>query len=324
MSSSRLLLLLMLLLMPFLVNAQDQTNGVYRFLNQPSSSRIAALSAPVVSLPDANITDTDTNPAYLDSTHHRQLSFSYTNLFSDVSSISAGGAWNTSNIGTFWGSLKLQEYGSIDKRGVNGEDNGSFSVYDFALQTGFSKSFGKLSTGITINFIHSSIDTYQSSGFTLDGGFIYHFNDRQAVGAAISNVGSQFSAYQNETEPVLPVVHIGYSHKLQYLPLRLSVTLQDITHWEQRTVYDSSAPDFTTNAMRHVALSGEFLFSEHFHVRLGYNSYRNEMIKTDTKIDFSGTSFGVGVNTKYATIDVSRSSNSQLGPVLMLSLTTQL
>ena len=324
MSPHRFLLVLIFWMIPFIAYGQEQTNGVYRFLNQPSSSRIAALSAPVVSLPDAHLTDADTNPAYPDSTHHRQISFSYTNLFSDASTISTSGAWNHAQWGTFWGALKLQEYGSIDKRSINGEDIGSFSVYDFAFQTGFSKIFDELSAGISLNFIHSSIDTYQSSGFTIDAGLLYQFNERQALGAAISNVGAQFSSYQSEREPVLPVMNIGYSHKLKYLPLRLSVTLQDITHWEQRTVYDDSTPDFTTNAMRHVAMSGEFLFSEHFHVRVGYNSYRNEMIETDTKIDFSGTSFGVGVNTKYATIDISRSSNSQLGPVLMLSLTTQL
>lgn len=318
------LICFLILTSPLVIRAQQAGEGAFRFLNLTSSTRLSALSVPVVSLPDADVADINANPAYIDSSLHRTFNFNYTNLFADAGLASVSGIWHDSSLGTFAASIRFLEYGHFDRTDETGQQLGSFSVYDFAAGIGYGISYREWSFGSMINGLYSSIHSYTSAAFTVDAGIHYSLNERQNVGLAFRNLGAQFSSYNGQREPISPSLNIGYSHELLYLPLRLTVTAQQLTNWGLMTSAEDTDPDFSTDLMRHLGFSGEFLFTDSFHFRFGYNNYKNDMISSESKLNFAGTSFGVGINTSYANIDLSRSSNGDLGPVLAISITTDL
>lgn len=306
--------------------AQIGHEATFGFLNLPGSARTAALGGNHVALHNGGSAHFEVNPAYLHEENHRELNLSYLNQISDIYLGAGGFAWHLDGIGTLATSVRFLNYGDIRRTDSDGGDHGSFSAYDFSWSAALSrKLFDTFRAGIGIQFVMSSYDTYRSSALGLFGGIYFPFNDGMTqAGFAFRNLGAQLTRFDGTSEDLPLSLMAGITHRLQHLPLRFNLTLHSLDRWDLPVFDDESNPGFSDNLFRRIRFGTELLFSENFHFRVGYDHLQSEELKTDSRIDLSGASIGLGIIIRDIHIDISRTSYSETGGLIQLNLGTRL
>ncbi len=307
-------------------SAQLRNETAFRFLNLPGSARTAALGGNHISLHQGGTANFDVNPAYLSVQNHKELSLSYLNHITDIYLGSAGFAWHLEDFGTFATGIRFLNYGDFTRTDSDGLEQGTFNAYDFSWNTAYSRTLlPDLQAGMGVQFIVSSYEAYRSSALALFGGIHYSFNNELTqAGVSFRNFGVQITTF-DETKEDLPFnLMAGITHRLQHLPLRFNLTLHSLDRWNLPVFDDESDPGFFDNLLRHVRFGTEFLFSDNFQLRLGYDHLQSEELKTDRRIDLSGASIGLGIVIRDINIDFSRTSYSETGGLIQLNVSTRL
>ncbi len=307
-------------------SARNGNETVFGFLNMPGSARTAALGGNHISLNRGGTANFEVNPAYLNKDNHKELSLSYLNHFSDIYLGSAGLAWHLEDIGTVATGIRFLNYGDFTRTDSDGQAQGSFNAYDFSWSTAYSRTlFPNLYAGIGGQFIISSYEEYRSSAFALFGGMYYSFNnDHTHVGVSFRNFGVQITQFDDTREDLPFSLMAGITHRLQHLPLRFNLTLHSLDQWNLPVFDDESDPGFSDNLFRRMRFGTEFLFSDNFHLRLGYDHLQGQELKTDRRIDLSGASIGLGIVIRDIHFDISRTSYSETGGLIQLNVSTRL
>lgn len=279
----------------------------YRFLNAPFSPRAAALGGAPVALADASPALIHANPAYLSAEHHRQFGLAMASQVGGLTFSSATGAWSVGTLGTIGFGVRRVGYGDLEERDAAGEAMGSFHASDLAVKTAFSAQVGpRLRYGLSIDLIHSAYTFTRSTAWAVSVGLLATLPDESVVGVSLLNAGAPIEAFDGDDASLPLDVRVGYSRKLQYLPLRLVFTANGLQD-----------PD-TRHPLRHLEAGGEFLFSPNVVFRLGYNHRLHEQLRFEDRIDFSGYAVGLGLRIKGIRMDVSRTSYSTLGSLLQI------
>jgi hypothetical protein len=279
-----------------------------------------------VALPDAGISLYQENPAYIHPRQHRQFAASYINHLSDINIGFLNGAFKIRNYGTAAVGMRYVNYGEIDKKDELGNDLGTFQANDLALTLGFGRSDSEyFRYGGSIDLIYSGYDVYQSTGVGINAGVLYTRPDQQfTVGASLNHLGYQVTTY-NDTRGSLPLnLSVGLSKRIQHTPLRISLMGTKLNQWPRRTPTENQSPDIGEDIMRHLVLGGEFIISDNVFLRVGYNYYKHQQLKTNEGLDFAGVSYGLGITIRNIQFDFSRSSYSDIGGLTQLSIQTSL
>ena len=114
-------------------------------------------------------------------------------------------------------------------------------------------------------------------------------------------------------------LRIGLTKKLAHMPLLLSVAAYRL----HRLRGNPNRSDFISNALYHLVLGGEFLFSDSFQIRFGYNHRRHDELRMKSRLDFAGFSMGVGIQLSRVGIDYGFNSWSSLGGLHRFSVRTR-
>ena len=303
--------------------AQMGNDEVFGFLKIPASAHTAALGGNHVSLEQGGTALFTTNPAYLNESVHKELSVSYLNHFSDIYLATADFGYQLDGIGTIASGFRFLNYGDFTRTDSDGAEHGSFSSYDFSWSTALSRPLLEgLQGGLGVQFISSRYDSYQSTALALFGGIRYSFNNNYThAGLSFQHLGFQLSTFDETGEELPFTITAGITHQLQHLPLRFNLALHSLDRWEMPVFDDVEDPGFFDNLLRHGRLGVELLFSEQVHLRLGYDRLSSEELKTDRRIDLSGAGIGLGIALSDFRFDISRTSYSESGGWVQLSMT---
>lgn len=291
--------------------AQLGGESTYQFLNLISSPRQAALGGKVITNFDFDVTSGLYNPASINSDMHNQLAVNYSNYLGGVSYGTAAYAFTVDrHVQTFHAGVTYINYGSFDGYDVNGVSTGTFSGNEAAVSFGYNYNipFSDFYIGSNLKVITSSLEQYNSIGAALDFGAMY-INEKLDFRAALTvrNVGTQFKTYAGQNEPLPLEVNLGLSQKLENVPLRWHLTLDNLQQWPigvsnpARATTDLEGDQtqervgFFNKALRHVILGAELFPEKGFNVRLGYNFRRGEELRIVDQRNFSGLSFGIGI-----------------------------
>ncbi len=305
--------------------ASNNGDSVYRFLELPGSARTAALGGNHVALNNPDATLFFANPAYLNADSHGNFGLSYLNHVTDVNMGFVSGAWHFDNIGTFAAGVRFINYGEMRRADAAGTDLGTFSANDLALTIGYARELAaNLQLGLAGTAVYSSYGDFSSTGLAMNAGLYYFWEElNMNIGGAVTNIGYQVSRYDGRNEPLPLDIRLGISRRLEYVPLRLNVTLHSLDRWDMETFRDEGeSPTFASNLFRHLTFGGEIMFSENVHVRVGYDHLTNEELKTSTRLDSAGFSYGVGIRYRGFKFDVSRNSFSDLGGITRIGIQT--
>ena len=296
-----------------LISLFPQTGrGVYRFLDLPVSSRMAAIGGMNVSLRDNDVNFAFMNPALLTGETHGVIGLNMANYLADIKFGSAvyGHNFGENNFTSFGVQyVDLGKFEGYDELGNFTED---FTAKDIALYMSYARRLDEYFTvGATFKPIFSSYERYTSFGIAFDAGINYS-RDLFSAGLVFRNMGAQLKAYypdeQGQHREPLPFdIQLGVSKKFAHAPIRISGTLNNLNRWNvagYQTDKTTTNLDGTTEekkvkpvdmAFRHVVLGVELVPSDNFYIALGYNHRRNQEMTMEGFKSLAGFSAGAGL-----------------------------
>ena len=296
-----------------LISLFPQTGrGVYRFLDLPVSSRMAAIGGMNVSLRDNDVNFAFMNPALLTGETHGVIGLNMANYLADIKFGSAvyGHNFGENNFTSFGVQyVDLGKFEGYDELGNFTED---FTAKDIALYMSYARRLDDYFTvGATFKPIFSSYERYTSFGIAFDAGINYS-RDLFSAGLVFRNMGAQLKAYypdeQGQHREPLPFdIQLGVSKKFAHAPIRISGTLNNLNRWNvegYQTDKTTTNLDGTTEekkvkpvdmAFRHVVLGVELVPSDNFYIALGYNHRRNQEMTMEGFKSLAGFSAGAGL-----------------------------
>ncbi|RMG65415.1 MAG: hypothetical protein D6715_08560 [Calditrichaeota bacterium] len=304
--ATRIQIWFFLLLMVLGAAAQSVGTTAFEFLRQEYSARSEAIGGNLISFSgDAN--GMFVNPAGLASLANPQWGVNYVDHLLDLQGGQLVYARPATRFGTLGLGLLYLNYGDFQETDAFGQETGrSFSASEFALAASLSNVLGPdFDYGVNLKLIYSSLDNVNAVAVALDGGLQYHapFSNQLTFAVVVSNVGLVLDDYTGTDEDLPIVVRVGFSKRLEHLPLVISGALNDLT---------LETGDFWDRAKR-FSVGGEFDISEQVKFRLGYNNEVNDNVRPLGRRGFGGMTAGLGIAWKSFRFDYAYSAYGELG-----------
>lgn len=315
--------LMIVILLIFIYQLQAQIGGEtgYEFLNLTQSARSTALNGGVVAIKDEDVAFAYSNPALLNDKMHGEISVNQNFHFADISNGFFAYGFGIKDMHLFAG-INYIGYGSFIRADEIGTQQGNFKANEIGLNLGVAKPINKrLSVGVNTRFVSSRLDGYNSTAIAFDIGGTYENPDTDFIlGISIQHVGLTLSTY-TDAKSTLPVnVQLGISKKLEHLPFRFSINLHHLNRWDlgdqedvvsevlfigEETQERSALSKSVDNAFRHLIINGEFLLgkNENLKLRFGYNHQRRKELAVSSLRSLGGFSLGVGFKVKRFVLD---------------------
>lgn len=287
--------------------------SAYDFLNLDVSAREASLAGSVMSRTD-DPTGFYYNPALSVGAKDRSVTFGFLKHVLDINAGYLFSTFQLQGTGSFGVGIGYINYGTFTTTDDMGNEYGTFTAGDVVLTANYSNYLAEnFSYGFNIKGIYSSIASYSSSAAAFDAGLYYNFPANLfGIGFSIVNVGTQLSKYQTVRESLPFDVRIGLSKQLEHLPLILNLAFQRLGDPNMNA----------TDRLRSFVLGGEFLLSDNFHVRIGYNNLEHQQMKVGLTSGMEGLSFGAGLSFLGYGFDYSYSSWGKIGALHRVNVTT--
>jgi len=268
---------------------QDGKLG-YQFLNIPVSAHSAALGGANISIVEDDASMMWTNAAMLTNVSDNSIVLGYNSYIRSSNLMSAGYTKAIGERGTWALGAQMLDYGKMDETNEQGVVIGSFSAKDLNFQTSYSYLLSDYWSGaIVAKVLLSNYANYSSTAMGADLALNYfdegHGFSFSAVGR---NLGGQIkSLYDDGTKESLPFdLAFGLSKDFANAPLRVSLTADDVTHWDD------------VKFIQHFVLGMDILPSKNTWLAVGYNFRRAHEMKVQNKSHWAGFSIGAGLNVK--------------------------
>ena len=265
--------------------AQEGKMG-YQFLNIPVSAHSAALGGANISIIEDDASMMWTNAALLTNVSDNSILLGYNSYIRSSHLMSAGYTKAIGERGTWALGAQMLDYGKMDETDEQGSVVGSFSAKDLNFQTSYSYMLSDYWSGaITAKVLLSNYANYSSTALGLNYFDEAHGFSFSAVGR---NLGGQVkSLYDDGVKESMPFdLAFGLSKDFANAPLRVSLTADDVTHWDD------------VKFIQHFVLGMDILPSSNTWVALGYNFRRAHEMKVADKSNWAGFSIGAGLNVK--------------------------
>lgn len=267
----------------------QESQTEYNFLRLPVSAHAAALGGENITIIEDDPALMFSNPALAASVSDMTVGLNYMNYMKGANYMGASFTKAIKEKATIAGGIQYMNYGKMKEVDENNVQTGEFSASEIAIQGIFSYELARnLVGGITAKFITSYIGNYNSMAVGVDLGLNWYEPETEwSVSAVAKNLGGQVKAYEEDFGKMPLDLQLGVSKTFAALPVRLSLTLVDLTHYNYRFI-------------NHLNLGAEVLLSQNIWIGAGYNFRKAEEMKIGTGDDESahgaGFSIGAGVN----------------------------
>lgn len=291
------------------------SQSTFEFLKLDASARSASLGGAFVS----NVDDPNVifyNPASLFYVENNKISFGFLKHLLDVNSGYLSYTPKIKGIGKLGVGIIYTNYGKFELLDEFGYSQGEFSANDFAFIVNYSEQVReRLSYGVNLKTIYSSIYNVYSVALALDFGFTY-FNPEKMFSAGISvlNLGKQIKSYYNVDENLPVDLRFGLSKKLEHTPFRLYLEF---------TKLNQSNNGFFSR-FNNFILGGEIFASNALTIRVGFNNEKRKEFKVGTTAGTEGFNLGIGLNVSGYRFDYGLSSFGKIGSLHRINLTASL
>ena len=295
-----------------ILQAQDSQTE-YNFLRLPISAHAAALGGDNITIIEDDPSLMFSNPALAASVSDMTVGLSYMNYMKGANYMGASFTKAMSDKATLAGGIQYMNYGKIKEVDENNVQLGEFNASEIAVEAIFSYELAKnLVGGITGKFITSYIGSYNSIAVGVDLGLNWYDPEREwSVSAVAKNLGGQVKAYDDNFGNMPFDLQLGVSKTFAALPVRVSATLVDLTHFNYRFI-------------NHLNLGAEVLLSESLWIGGGYNFRRaNDMkigVGDDESSHGAGLSFGGGINLERFKLNLSYGKYHAASSSIMVNL----
>lgn len=320
-------------------------NNTYEFLNLNSSARVAALGGNQIAVKDDDLFLGIDNPSLLNEEMDYKLALNYMDYLADINHGAVAFSKHFDSVGTFNIGVKYIDYGDFTETDVAGNEIGSFTAGEYAYFVGYGRQLdSNFSAGVNLKTIYSSLYDYSSLAIAADLGLTYYSRKREVTFTLLAkNMGGQVNTYVEDSDEDLPFeIQLGFSKRLSKVPIRFGIIAQHLQQWdllydnpndeiEESALLDpeeqaeqNEDPGFWENLGRHMIFNAEFLLTENFNIRVGYNYLRRAELKIDEELGTVGISWGVGFRISKFHLSYGRSAYHQAGATNTFSVSTRL
>lgn len=347
MKHNLLRLFLTLTLTVSFVAANAQGLGVYSFLNRGFSARNQALGGNTSALNDPDLGLAVFNPALITDAVVGKYLMNYNRFYADINFGQLATGFSGGRAGNFTTTFIYGAYNTFNYSGESGENNlGTFALGEYAMQLGWGKAIDSLfSVGANTKFIYSNFQQFKSTGIAVDLGANYRFKaSTLMVSFMVRNLGYQLKTYVSGNREPLPVnVSFAISKKLDKAPLRYHLAFDHLEQWnlkgtdpedhlkDEANLFGTDAlkeeSKFNkelTNAVRHLTLGAEIVFSANTHFRLGYQFRKALDLRNPERTGTTGLSYGFGFKIKRFQFNFSRQTWHSIGGTNTFSIQANL
>ena len=293
--------------------AQIGGSNTYQFLELSPSPRHMALGTWVSTLSPNSIHSALSNPAMVSDSIQGQVVLNYQPYFAGINRGTAATVFVLKGGRSILIDTRFIHYGSFDETNTLGYKIGEFSGTEVALGVAYSHHFPSknLFVGASLNVISSTLAEYNSTGLTSDLG-VYHSSpsSNYRFGLVARNIGFQLRTYDSVRETIPFSLSFGISNELQYLPLRWHLSIDNLQNWnlayvnpnQQQINFEGESvevnPNFFDELFRHLVFGAELFPDRSFSIQIGYNFLRSAELSIAEVRNFSGLSFGFGINMR--------------------------
>ena len=282
---------------------QESSSG-YNTMKLPTSARIAALGGENISIIEDDAAIAWHNPALLSNVSSNVLGLNFMTYFADskwmgAQYVRAFGDRHTGSI-----TAQMMNYGSADETDAQGNVLGTYSAKDIYVAPSYSYLFSnKWSGGATLKMAYSSYADYSAMAVGVDLGLNYYDEETDlSVSATLKNIGAELSSFHDQEQHLPFVAQVGASKGLAHLPLRISVTLTDLTRWSSRYYFVEDAENkklsFSKKLLNHVVIGADYFFTDNISLSAGYNFRRSYELKTAGSAAGAGFTAGASLHLK--------------------------
>ena len=262
----------------------QESQEAYSFLRLPVSAHVAALGGDNITINDDDPTLIFHNPALIAGVTDKSLNLNYMTYMEGCKTASASFVKAYKERATWGVSAQYMDYGKMKQTTVENIDQGEFSAKDIALGGYFSYLLTeRITGGITAKFIYSAIADYHSMAVGVDLGLNY-FDEVHEWSASIvaKNLGGQVKAYDDVYDRMPFDLQAGVTKRLVHTPLRFSLTLHDLGHWDYKFI-------------QHVAVGADVILSPQIWLAVGYNFRRAHQMSILSSLDKEEGNHGAGL-----------------------------
>ncbi len=317
------------------LSAQIGGDATFRFLELSNSPRQLALGDPIT-LSDMDISSTLANPAMISGEHGGQVMVNYEPYFDGINRGTAAYAYTINRQKALVFDVNYINYGAFEGTDPLGNPTGSFTASEVALGLASSHYFLRqnIHLGMRLRYALSNLESYSSYAILGDIGLYYSpVSKPLRIALVYQHLGSQLTAYEDVFEPLPSNLSLGFSSALKHLPLRWHLTFH---HLNKYPLYFDNPKDVSqtlggrtnqrsaglaTKLLRHASFGVEFFPESLFSIRLGYHAQRAAELRILELRNFSGLSFGVGMQLRRLRFQISHARYNIAGNRMFLGLT---
>ena len=288
-------------------SAQTGTTA-YEFVNIPISVHSAAVGGQNVSIIEDDVTLMFTNPALLSNVSNKTLNFNFMTYMQGSNKMSAAFAMQAGERGTWAVGGQVLNYGEMTETTSSFEEIGKFKATDIGIQGGYTYMLSDEWTGgVQGKVLLSNYGEFKSVGLCVDLGLNYYDADHGlSFGLVAQNIGGQVKSLYEEREKMPFNLVLGFSKEFENAPIRLSFTLQDLTHWNTHYYHTPNGEDISSGKkfFNHLSLGAEVFPTSFTWVGIGYSFRRTNEMKVADSSHWAGFSIGGGINIKKIKVGV--------------------
>jgi hypothetical protein len=312
-------------LMSHSVDAQGRAGNAYEFLDLPTTARQTAIGGAQSVLGTDESGFVFHNPAILRDTLNKSIAINITPIAAGILHGSLAYAHHHDKIGTMSAGVQYVNYGTFDWTDELEQELGSFTAQEAALYLSVARQMTpRLTLAATVKPIFSKYEQYSSVGLAMDMGAMYRSADNHfAVGIVLKNVGGQIKTYHTEAhhESLNTDLRIGMTYKPEHAPFRVTMTMQDLFHWNMSTNRDNKI-HWGDNIMRHLVIGAEFTPIRNFFVAMGYDQRKRRELRDN--VGAAGLSWGFGLRVFKIDIAYACGKYHKAGAQNSISISTNL
>ena len=288
------------------LQAQD-AGSTFQFLQLPMSSHASALGGDNVSAIEDDVTLAFHNPALLANVDGSTLSFNYMSYLQKTNVASVAYNMLVGDRSELAFGAHYLNYGSMKNTDAEGNIIGNFTAKDMALMATYSYELSeRISGGVTGKFIYSNYEQIYSLALGVDLGLNYYDPGHMFSASVVArNLGGQVKTFDETHEPIPFNLLIGLSKEFAHAPIRLSLTLTDLTKWQAEDFHNSSDDSWKALLLKHFIIGADLFPTSNTYVSVGYNFLLRSELKNSVRRGMEGFSIGAGLQTHRIKVGVS-------------------
>lgn len=284
-----------------LAHAQESGSS-FAVLKLPASSHVAALGGENISLVEDAPSVGWNNPALFSNVSDCSLGLGFMTYaggskLMGAHFVKAFGERHTGAV-----SLQYMDFGSMDETDAAGNVLGSFSAKDMVIGASYSYLLSERWTGgATLKTVYSKYADYSSVALAVDLGLNYYDEETDlSLSAAMQHLGVQLKHFDGYAEKLPFGLQVGLTKGLNHLPVRLSVTMTDLTRWNTDFYYnaDEGKIGFGKLLINHFVVGLDVEPADFLYLSAGYNFRRASELKAAGSGHGAGLSFGGGLRLR--------------------------